>query len=173
MRGADRPRRVRSGQVAVFDRGFAGHDLFAKVRAIGADLVMRVTSRLTLPVIEVLPDGSWRSELCAKGKAPIPVRVAALYSVTARDRVCGAETMGETITLVADLFDTVAYPIEDLPDLHGARWRVEEIFDEIKTDLRGGTEVVFRSRTHFRRGPGRVASCVSTMPSAIWSGTSR
>ncbi|MCH7232233.1 transposase [Glycomyces sp. L485] len=107
---------------------------------------MRIGAQFPLPVIEVLPDGSWRSELRAKGKAPIPVRVVQ-YSVTARERVSGAETIGETITLVTNLFDTVAYPIEDLPGLYGARWRVEEVFDEVKTELRGGTEVVFRSRS--------------------------
>ncbi len=133
-------------QVAVLDRGFAGYDLFAKIRSTGAGVVMRVGSQFPVPVLEVLADGSWRSELHAKGKAPIPVRVVQ-YSVTARERVSGAERIGETITLVTNLLDTVASPIEDLPDLYGARWRVEEVFDEVKTDLRGGAEVVFRSRT--------------------------
>jgi hypothetical protein len=134
------------GMVAVADRGFCGYDLFGKLRATGADVVMRAGSQFPLPVIEALEDGSWISELRKKGKPPIRVRVMQ-YSVTARDRLTGTETIGEVITLVTNLMDVEAYPIEDFPDLYEARWRVEEVFDEVKTDLRGGTEQIFRSRT--------------------------
>jgi hypothetical protein len=135
-----------AGMVCVLDRGFCGYDLFAKIRSTGADVVMRAGAQFPLPVLEALDDGSWRSELRSKGQPPIPVRVMQ-YSVTARDRLTGAEEVGEVITLVTNLFDTETYPIEDFPDLYEARWRVEEVFDEVKTDLRRGTDQVFRSRT--------------------------
>lgn len=132
------------GQVVIFDRGFCGYDLFARVRATGAEVIMRAGAQFQLKVQKVLPDGSWIAHLNKPGKPSIKVRVIE-YSVTSTDTVAGETTTGETITLITSLLDHEVYPIEDFPDLYRQRWTSETVFGEVKTDLRGGTEVVFRS----------------------------
>jgi hypothetical protein len=132
------------GQVAVFDRGFCGYDLFGRVRATGAEAIMRAGAQFPLKVEEVLPDGSWIARLNKPGKRSIRVRVIE-YSVTSTDTRTGEHTVGETITLITSLLDHERYPIEDFPVLYRQRWTCETIYDEVKTDLRGGCEVVFRS----------------------------
>ena len=133
-----------AGQVAIFDRGFCGYDLFDRVRATGAEVIMRAGARFGLKVRQVLPDGSWIAHLNKPGLRSIAVRVIE-YSVTSTDTITGEETVGETITLITSLLDHVRYPIEDFPILYRQRWTCETVYDEVKTDLRGGTEVVFRS----------------------------
>jgi hypothetical protein len=51
------------GMVVLADRGFFGYDLWKTVVATGADLVWRLGDRIEVPVLEQLPDGSYRSEL--------------------------------------------------------------------------------------------------------------
>jgi hypothetical protein len=132
------------GQVAIFDRGFCGYDLFGAVCGTGAEVIMRAGSQFKLRPVEVLADGSWIANLNKPGKRSIRVRVIE-YSVTSTDTVTGETSVGETVTLITSLLDHEAYPIEDFPDLYRQRWTSETIYDEVKTDLRGGTDVVFRS----------------------------
>jgi hypothetical protein len=47
------------------DRGFTAHPLWAAAADSGADLLWRAKSNAVLPVLERLPDGSFRSELVA------------------------------------------------------------------------------------------------------------
>jgi hypothetical protein len=55
------------GVVLLADRLFVGHQLWQQMALTGADLVWRVTcgtkTAPTLPVDQVLSDGSWRSRL--------------------------------------------------------------------------------------------------------------
>ena len=101
-------------------------------------------SQFTLAPVEVLADGSWIANLNKPGKRSIRVRVIE-YSVTSTDTVTGEATVAETVTLITSLLDPDRCPIEDFPDPYRQRWTSETVFDEVKTDLRGGTEVVFRS----------------------------
>jgi hypothetical protein len=43
------------------DRNFYGFQVWQQALAMGADLLWRVKAGLTLPVLESLPDGSYRS----------------------------------------------------------------------------------------------------------------
>jgi len=132
------------GQVAIFDRGLCGYDLFTRIRSTGAQVIMRAGAQFPLNVKRVLPDGSWIAHLNKPGRRSIPVRVIE-YSVASTGTRTGEKTVGETITLVTSLLDHVRYPIEDFPVLYRQRWTCETVYDQVKTDLRGGTEVVFRS----------------------------
>src|SRR5690625_191360 len=132
------------GQVAIFDRGLCGCDLFTRIRSTGAQVIMRAGAQFPLNVKRVLPDGSWIAHLSRPGRRSIPVRVIE-YSVASTGTRTGEKTVGETITLVTNLLDHVRYPIEDFPVLYRQRWTCETVYDQVKTDLRGGTEVVFRS----------------------------
>ena len=54
---------LRAGMLVLADRGFASWKLFTAAAATGADLCWRVSASFTLPVITVLPDGTYLSEL--------------------------------------------------------------------------------------------------------------
>src|SRR5699024_2036633 len=126
-----------AGQVAVLDRGFCGYDLFEHIRSTGAEVLMRAGAQFGLKPKEVLADGSWIAHLNKPGRRSVPVRVIE-YSVTSTDTFTGEETVGETMTVITSLLDTVRDPIEDFPVLYRQRWTCETVYDQVKTDLRGG-----------------------------------
>ena len=135
------------------DRGFYSYDLWNRARAGGAHLLWRVSDTLELPVLEHLPDGSYRSELIppdtkaaikAGGRAAradgrrIPVRVIE-YMVTNR-----GET--ETIRVITSIMDYTLAPALTLAGLYAQRWEHELTFDEMEThQMHPGR--VLRSRT--------------------------
>ena len=57
------------------DRGFFSYQLWLTYMLTGADLLWRVTKTARLPVLQVLPDGSYLSEVTRikQGKARIPI----------------------------------------------------------------------------------------------------
>ncbi|MFC4336431.1 transposase domain-containing protein, partial [Salininema proteolyticum] len=59
------------GHVYVFDRGFCGYDLFGRLRATGAHVVMRAGSQFPLTQAKVLPDGTYLAELHKAGREAI------------------------------------------------------------------------------------------------------
>ena len=48
------------------DRGFFSFNLWAEFMSAGADLLFRVPSGMKLPAAEILPDGSYLSEVTSK-----------------------------------------------------------------------------------------------------------
>ena len=56
------------------DRNFGGYPVAAALAATGADLLIRVKASQRLPVLEALPDGSYRSVLADPAR---PARAAA------------------------------------------------------------------------------------------------
>jgi hypothetical protein len=79
------------------DRNFPSWTLWRKAAATGADLCWRMSASFALPVIEILADGSYLSELKPPRKKdadPVTVRVIE-YSV---------ETTGEDGETISDLF---------------------------------------------------------------------
>ena len=146
---------LRGGDVVVTDRGFLSHADLEAIVAAGAHAVMRVKSGWDLPVLEVLPDGSWISRIAdpdASGRLRrekvashmIPgIRVRVIeYTVAAED---GSDE-SDTIRLVTTLVDPQRYLMDDFPDLYHDRWRLETAIGDIETRLRGGPDVVLRSR---------------------------
>ena len=124
--------------------------------AAGVHVLWRAKSDVDLPVLEVLPDGTWLSRIAdpaasrrmrRKGAAPedipgIAVRVIE-YSVTSDD---GSE-ISETFTLVTDIPDPAALSAEQAAAAYARRWQLETCFDELETSLRGGAAVVLRSKS--------------------------
>jgi hypothetical protein len=47
--------------LVIADRNFDSFEIWKKALTTGADLLWRVTASVSLPVIEALPDGSYRS----------------------------------------------------------------------------------------------------------------
>lgn len=123
------------------DRGFYSYEMWTRAAATGADLVWRIKSPIELPVLQVLPDGSFRSELLPKqmktdfkrGKrrhipdtARIPVRVIE-YTLTNRGE------SAETFRLITTILDHEVAPAVELAALYHHRWEFELTLDEIET----------------------------------------
>ncbi|GEL65816.1 IS4 family transposase [Kozakia baliensis] len=139
---------LRPGMLCITDRGFFSFDMMQRIRETGADALLRARKDIMLPVMETLPDGSWRSELNTWRRTersdsgpskPIPVRVV-------RYRLGGVENRDETYTLVTTILDPERAPASDLAALYHERWEIETAFDELKTHLRGA-RLCLRSKT--------------------------
>ncbi|WP_043604912.1 MULTISPECIES: IS4 family transposase [Protofrankia] len=146
------------GMLLTADRYFYSFDLWRQALDTGADLLWRVSSNLTLPVIQPLPDSSYlsiivnpkirekkRNQLIADARAghdlpedsAIPVRV---IEYTVPDRT-GSGT-GELICLVTTIIDHADIPAVELATAYHERWEIENIFDEVKTHQRGEARVL-------------------------------
>ncbi len=92
------------------DRNFASHTLWKATAGTGAELCWRMSASFTLPVCQVLPDGTYLSELKPAPKAdgePISVRVIE-YNVRTQD-ADGTE-VSELFALATTLVDEKALP---------------------------------------------------------------
>lgn len=135
------------GMLVLADRNFASWKLWRAAAATGAHLCWRMSASFTLPVLEVLPDGTYISQLKPPRKKdgpPIRVRVIE-YSVITTDE--DGEEISELFALATTLLDVDAYPAIELAQLYHARWQAETGIGDLKTAVRGGPEVVLRSKT--------------------------
>lgn len=135
------------GMLVLADRNFASWSLWRAATATGADLCWRMSASFTLPVGQVLPDGTYLSELRPprrKDGPPIQVRVIEYSVLTAGQD--GQET-SELFALATTLTDVQAYPAVELAGLYHDRWQAETGIADLKTAIRGGPEVVLRSKT--------------------------
>jgi len=135
------------GMLVLADRNFASWKLWGAAVATGADLCWRMSASFTLPVRDVLPDGTYLSELRPPRKKdgpPIRVRVIE-YSVLTTDRD-GQET-SELFALATTLVDPKRHPAIELARRYHDRWQAETGIGDLKTEQRGGPETVLRSKT--------------------------
>lgn len=138
---------IGAGMLVLADRNFASWKLWRAAAATGADLCWRMSASFALPRLQVLPDGTYLSELKPPRKKdgpPIRVRVIE-YSVLTTDQD-GQET-SELFALATTLTDVQGYPAIDLAGLYHDRWQAETGIGDLKTAIRGGPEVVLRSKT--------------------------
>ena len=136
-----------AGMLVLADRNFASWKLWRAAAATGADLCWRMSASFRLPVLEVLPDGTYLSQLRpprTKDGPPVRVRVIE-YSVLTTDED-GQET-SELFALATTLLDPERFPAIDLARLYHDRWQAETGIADLKTAIRGGPEVVLRSKT--------------------------
>jgi hypothetical protein len=135
------------GMLVLADRNFASWALWKAVAATGAHLCWRMSASFRLPVLQVLADGTYLSELKPPRKKdgpPIRVRVIE-YSVLTTDE--DGEQVSELFALATTLLDVDAYPAVELAVLYHDRWQAETGIADLKTAIRGGPEVVLRSKT--------------------------
>jgi Insertion element 4 transposase N-terminal/Transposase DDE domain len=135
------------GMLVMADRQFLSWKLWREAAATKADLLWRVSDSFTLPLIKRLPDGSYLSRLNPPRKKdgdPITVRVIE-YTVTTRDK--HGEQHSELFCLATTMLDPHTAPIEEIPALYHDRWRGETLLDVVKTDVRGGADVLLRSQS--------------------------
>ena len=145
--------RLEADWLLIADRGFYSFESWTGAAASGAALLWRVKADLVLPVLELLPDGSYSSVLFRPGlhdKArgiliaaaragedldedkAVPVRVIE-YSVPGR----AGDGKDELIALVTNLTDPAEAPAQTLAEAYHQRWEHETGNDQIKTHLRG------------------------------------
>lgn len=142
------------GMLVLCDRGFYSYDLWRAAAATGADLLWRIKDEVSLPVLAVQPDGSYRSELLprkVKGNAAtaarrgyqaripdalrIPIRVIE-YTVPDRN---GKTEKFKVITSILD--HTIASSVE-LAALYAQRWEFELTLDEIEVHQMSATRLL-------------------------------
>jgi len=146
-----------AGWLVLADRNFYGFADWNTARAGGAQLLWRVTSDLRLPVLRVLPDGSYlsvvirpgvqgrfqRQDLHAAAAAgedldpavAVAVRVVE-YDVTDRGE------HDDTIRLITTILDPADASAAVLADAYHQRWEHETGNDQLKTHLRGPGRVL-------------------------------
>jgi hypothetical protein len=135
----------------IVDRNFYSFKLWKQALSTGADLLWRVQASVTLPVIEPLPDGSYRSIVInpkitgarraalidqarrghqIPGDHAIPVRVIE-YDIPDRE----GNGTGELICLITSILDPSNVTAIELATAYHERWESETSFREKKTYL--------------------------------------
>jgi hypothetical protein len=145
---------VTPDMLVMCDRGFFSYELWQAAAATRAQLLWRLKSDLKIPVLQVLPDGSYLSELVPRNikdnyrrgrqktisdKVRIPVRVVE-YAVENRD------SKTETIILMTTVLDHETASAGELAALYKQRWEFELTLDEIEIH-QGPQTRTLRSRT--------------------------
>jgi hypothetical protein len=154
--------RLRADELLTADRGFYSFPAWQQAAATGAALVWRAHSQLALPVVRVLPDGTYlsilidprihhpaqRARLVAAARAgqeldPADTAVVRVIEYDVPDRAGSGS--GEVITLLSTITDPAQARAEELADVYHQRWEQETGHDQLKTHLRGPGRVL-RSR---------------------------
>jgi hypothetical protein len=145
------------GMLVLADAGVYSYELWKAACQTGAALVWRVKTDLDLPVLGVLPDESYLSEVGdprqkrhnreherkrrASGVAVDYIQVRVIdYEIPNRD---GRD---EFIRLVTTVLEPAEASAAELAAVYHERWEEESVFDEIETHVRGGSTVVLRSK---------------------------
>jgi Insertion element 4 transposase N-terminal/Transposase DDE domain len=157
---------LRRGMLLLADRGFYSYQLWNAAAGTGADLLWRVSARVSLLPVRPLPDGSWlahvndpaevarrarrngarrrRGSALGPETGPLPgitVRVIESWlTITVAGR-----TRTERYRLITTLTDHRRYPAAALAAAYARRWAAETGFAELKTALLGGRAL--RGRT--------------------------
>ena len=145
-----------AGMLVVADRNFLSHNALKQTLATGAHVLWRAKADTDLPVLQVLPDGTYLSRIAdpdasrklrrqGRSGADIPgitVRVIE-YSVTTSDD----GDVSELFCLITDLLDPDQLSTADAATAYAGRWQIETAFAELETGIRGGPAVVLRSKS--------------------------
>jgi len=131
-------RSLKGGMICLADRLFYGYELWQQASATGADLLWRMRQCSKLDVEQTLEDSSYLSRVYKRrgsGKESTQVRVIE-YKLKGS---C------ETYRLITTILDPSKAPAKELAALYQERWEIENVFDELKTHLRG-SGVCLRSK---------------------------
>jgi hypothetical protein len=150
--------RLDDGWLLIADRNFFNWADWCTAADTGAALLWRVKADLTLPVLDLLPDGSYSSVLVnpkVRGKARQALIEAARagqdleedqaryvrvieYEVPDRD----GDGKGELIALITTITERTAAPAALLAEAYHQRWEHETGNAQLKTSLRGPGRVL-------------------------------
>ena len=124
------------GMLALADRAYDAAGLLSAVAGTVAHLLCRGSGSRKPPVLELLPDGSYLSELDG-----LTVRI-----IEADLLITGADgsRIGDHYRLITTLTDHRRYPAAELIQLYHERWEIEVAYLALRHTLLGG--YVLRSR---------------------------
>jgi hypothetical protein len=141
------------------DRSFYSYQAWQQAVTTGAALLWRVSASLRLPVLEWLPDGSFRSvlinpkirgrrreQLIAAAAAGHELDPAQAMVIRVAEYMIDNRAGGELFCLITSLVDHEFAPAVELAAAYAERWEIELSFDEIEIHQTGGDRVL-RSRT--------------------------
>lgn len=135
------------------DRGFYSYNLFHQARATGAHLVWRVNRNVILPVVKLLPDGSYLS-VVIDTKVRLRMRYLndeQISKLIAQEGTAvrvveydieGRETNGESYRLITTILDDTIATAAELASIYHSRWEFELSLDEIETHQTGHLRVL-------------------------------
>jgi hypothetical protein len=153
--------RLRRDELLTADRNFYSFEAWGLAAGTGAALLWRAPTQLRLPVVEVLPDGTFlsvvvnpklrgarRERVLAAARAGADLDPAEGYLVRVieydvPDRA--GNGTGELIVLLSTITSPADATAEELADVYHQRWEEETANDQLKTHLRGPGKVL-RSR---------------------------
>ena len=118
-------RRLKPGDVIVYDRGYFSRALLAHHRELGLHAVFRIRRKVATQVEEVLESNQPDTVLTLKPhKVDATARTVRVVNVPESDWI-----------LVTTLVDPQTYPIDGLADLYHQRWSIEELYKTVKQTL--------------------------------------
>jgi hypothetical protein len=118
------------GMLVLADRAYDAADFLAAAAAARAQFLVRVQASRRLPVLAVLPDGSYRSRIAA-----LDVRVIEAHVMVTGS---GGSRCGDRYRLVTTLHDHHRYPACRLMRLYHERWEIESAYYALRhTQLTG------------------------------------
>lgn len=135
------------GMLVLADRGFFSFELWAQYLTTGADLLWRVSAGIKLPVLEILPDGSYLSVINSKKTRSASYRIPLSAVEDPRDathipvRVIEYTVTGEgiaqaqTYRLITTILHPDAASALELASAYQQRWEYELSLKEIETQL--------------------------------------
>ena len=139
---------IERGTLLLADRGFPSYGLFTAAAGRGAELLWRASASFTLPVIEVLHDGTYLSRLNGPRGQRITVRVIEYTVHSTAEGADGSTTeSSELFCLITTLLDPDTAPATELAELYARRWTSETIYRSIKVEQRGGRTATLRSNS--------------------------
>ena len=148
--------RLEEDWLLIADRGFYNWPGWQAAAAAGAALLWRVQAGLRLPVLDLLPDGSYLS-LVARPTLHDKTRNKLIAAARAGERLDPAQAMrvrvieyeipdrdgdGELIALITTITDPAAASAQELAEAYCQRWEEETGNDQLKTHLRGPGKVL-------------------------------
>ena len=154
--------RLNPDELLTADRNFYSFGAWALAADTGAALLWRAPTQLGLPVVEVLPDGTYLSALINPKIRNTARRDQILAAATEGENLDPEEAhlvrvveydvpgrtgngAGELIVLLSTITDPYDASAAELADSYHQRWEQETANDQIKTHLRGPGKVL-RSR---------------------------
>lgn len=138
------PKKLEPNMLVMADRGFYSFKLWQLADVTGAKLAWRVKAHLKLPVEKALPDGSYLSTVFSSDdRKRCHGQTVRVIDYTL---VGSATPVQKSHRLVTNILDEQEADALELAALYHERWEIENVFDELKTHLRGASTVL-RSKT--------------------------
>ena len=157
--------RLHAGMLVLADRNFCGYPVAAVLAATGADFLIRAKAGQHFPVLEALPDGSYRSVLPHPAAArawrhrngerrrrgsPLPpdprssLPGIAIRVIEADITItpAGGQPRTERYRLITTLPGPRAAPATQIAACYAERWEIENSYREIKTITLGPGRVL-------------------------------